>query len=222
MVGALDDTLAGRYDDNILKLAQWMKKVGCPIYFRIGYEFDLPENGYAPSKYKKVYRYIVDRLRAQGVSNVAYVWHSASKIDLKGNVMDWYPGDDYVDWFGVSIFDPMQIAVAKKFFTIARKHRKSLMIAESAPAGLSYTNAKKEWFKHYFDFIKNDDVKVVCYINCDWDSYPLFQPMHWRDSRIEKDPEIKKMWIKEMRNGYMQYSIDLIRKLKEGNSRRSI
>jgi len=214
MVGAVDDTLAGRYDANISKLAQWMKKVGCPIYFRIGYEFDLPENAYDPIKYKKVYRYIVDHLRAEGVSNVAYVWHSASRIESKGNYMDWYPGDDYVDWFAASIFDPMQIAVAKDFFSIARKHNKSLMIAESAPAGLYSTNAKKEWFKHYFDFIRKDDVKVISYINCNWNSYPLFQSMHWGDSRIENDPEIKKMWKNEMKNGYMQYGIDLIRRLK--------
>jgi len=212
MVGALSDTLKGQYDDNILSLAKWMKNTGCPIYFRIGYEFDLPQNGYDPQKYKEAYRYIVDHLRSDGVVNVTYVWHSASMIVPHGNFMDWYPGDDYVDWFAVSIFDPMQIATAEKFFTIAREHKKSLMIAESAPAGLFSTHAKMEWYRHYFDFIRNDDVKVVSYINSDWNAYPLFQSMNWGDSRIEKDPEIKKMWVLEMGKNYIQYSLDLLKK----------
>jgi len=214
MVGALDATLAGRYDDNILKLAQWMKNADCPIYFRIGYEFDLPENDYDPEKYQLVYRYIVDHLRVQGVNNVAYVWHSASMMEPKGDFMDWYPGDDYVDWFAVSIFNPMQIATARRFFAIGRQHNKPSMIAESTPAGLVSTNAKREWFRHYFDFINDDDIKIVCYINSDWDVEPLFKSSHWGDERIQNDPEIKAMWINEMNKGYLQYSLDMFKELR--------
>ena len=217
LVGALDGVLEGRYDANIVKLAQWMKNTGCPVYLRIGYEFDLPGNGYDPQKYQQAYRYIVDRLRDQEVDNVAYVWHSASLVESKGNFMDWYPGDDYVDWFAVSIFNPMQIAAAEKFFALGRARDKSLMIAESAPIGLFSTNTKMEWYRHYFDFINNDDIKVVCYINSNWDSYPFYQSLNWGDSRLEKDPEIKEMWKDEMGNGYLQYSLDLFRKLSDAN-----
>jgi len=214
MVGALDDTLNGRYDANILKLAKWMKSVKRLIYFRIGYEFDLPANGYDPKKYQRAYRYIVDHLRSQGVDNVAYVWHSAAMLDPQVNFMDWYPGDDYVDWFAVSIFNPLQIAVAKQFFSIAREHKKPAMIAESTPTGIYSTRARMEWFKHYFDFINNEDVKIVSYINSDWDAYPQFQSLHWGDARIQIDPEVKKMWIKETRMGYLQSSSKLFDDLK--------
>jgi len=213
MVGALDQTLSGQYDRNIVKLANWMKSVTCPIYFRIGYEFDLPENGYDPQKYQEAYRYIVDHLRAQGVHNVAYVWHTACLTESQGDFLDWYPGDDYVDWFAVSLFNPMQIAIAKKFSIIALVHNKPLMIAESTPAGLFSTNAKKEWFRHYFDFINDNDVKVVCYINSDWNSYPLFQAQDWGDARIQSDAEIKAIWLKETGSGYLQSSPDLFNKL---------
>jgi len=213
MVGALDDTINGRYDKNIQKLAKWMKSVKRPIYFRIGYEFDLPQNGYDPQKYQQAYRYIVDHLRAQGVDNVAYVWHSAALLESKGNFLDWYPGDDYVDWFAVSLFNPMQIAIAKNFFIIAREHKKSLMIAESTPVGLYSRRGKSDWFKHYFDFIDSDDVKVVCYINSDWDAYKQFSSIHWGDARIQIDREIKSMWIKKTGNGYLQSSPELFKKL---------
>jgi len=216
MVGALDDTLAGKYSKNILKLAHWMKSVHCPIYFRIGYEFDLPENNYDPEKYQRVYRYIVDHLRAQGVNNVAYVWHTACLTESQGNFLDWYPGDDYVDWFAVSLFNPMQIAVARKFSTIALVHKKPMMIAESTPAGLYSTNAKLEWFRHYFDFIKDEDVKVVCYINSNWNTYPLFKAINWGDARIQNDAAIKAMWLKETGNGeFLQSSTNLFNKLTD-------
>jgi len=213
MVGAIDDTLQGKYDDNILKLAKWMKNTDCPIYFRIGYEFDLPQNGYDPKEYQQVYRYIVDHLRALGVKNVAYVWHTACLTEGKGNYLDWYPGDDYVDWFAVSLFNSMQIATARQFFAIARDHNKQLMIAESTPAGDVSTRSKMEWYKHYFDFINDEDIKVVCYINCNWNSYQLFQSLNWGDSRVENDPEIKDMWVEEMNKGYLQYSLDLYKQL---------
>ena len=211
--GALDDILAGQYDGNIIKLANWMKNTGSPIYLRIGYEFDLPDNGYDPLKYKEAYRYIVEHLRDENVTNVAYVWHSATLIESHGHFMDWYPGDQYVDWFAVSVFNPMQIATAKEFFAIAREHGKSLMIAESAPIGLVSMRAKMEWFRHYFDFINEENVKVISYINSDWDSYSYYRSVKWGDTRIEKDPAIKDMWEKEMGNGYVQYSLDLFKKL---------
>ena len=209
MRGNLDDIIAGVFDFNIVKLARWMKSTGSPIYLRIGYEFDLPENGYDPQKYQKAYRRIVDVLRAQRVDNVAYVWHSACRIEGGNKFMDWYPGDDYVDWFAVSIFNPMQIKVAEDFFSIARRHNKSLMIAESAPAGLFSTRAKMDWFKHYFEFIDHYDIKVVSYINSDWQSYGLFKTMGWGDTRVEVDPAIQEMWERRMRHGYLQYSPDL-------------
>jgi hypothetical protein len=215
MVGDLDDTIDGVYDVNIVKLARWMKNTGCPIYLRIGYEFDLPKNEYDPGKYQKAYRHIVDHLRAQGVDNVAFVWHSACMLEPKHNIMDWYPGDDYVDWFAVSIFNPMQIKVAEEFFAVGRGHHKPLMIAESAPAGLVSTRAKMEWFKHYFDFIDHANVKIVSYINSDWGSYPMFKSMGWGDSRIQEDPAIEDMWEKRMHHGYLQYSVDLNRELTE-------
>ncbi|MBF0483088.1 MAG: hypothetical protein HQL25_00115 [Candidatus Omnitrophica bacterium] len=99
MVGAVDKILTGMYDDNILKLAKWMKKAQRPIYFRIGYEFDLPDNRYDPKKYQQAYRYIVDRLRNQGVNNVAYVWHSAAMMESKGIL--WIGIRAMIMWIGL-------------------------------------------------------------------------------------------------------------------------
>jgi len=101
MVDVLDAIIEGKYDNNIKKIGKWIKKANRPVYLRIGYEFDGPHNHYDPELYVKAYRYIVEKFRRSGVNNVAYVWHSYANY-TKRPVMDWYPGDEYVDWVAVS------------------------------------------------------------------------------------------------------------------------
>ena len=44
-------------------------------------------------------------MRAEGVNNVAFVWHSYIFASYNGfPISAWYPGDEYVDWVGVSLF----------------------------------------------------------------------------------------------------------------------
>jgi len=102
MVDALNNTVAGKHDDNLRKLAQWTKNANRPVYLRIGYEFDNQDNHYNPQQYQQAFRYVVDFLRKQGVTNAAFVWHSDCWGEKSNDYwMKWYPGDDYVDWFGM-------------------------------------------------------------------------------------------------------------------------
>ena len=105
------------------------------------------------SNYIRAYQNIVDGLRARGVDNVAYVWQScASPIDniLEGHkedINDWYPGDNYVDWVGMSWFllpnetAPVggtvstQIELANEVIDFAKAQSKPVMIAEATPQG---------------------------------------------------------------------------------------
>jgi hypothetical protein len=69
---------AGALDRQIDVLAAWLRKLDTAVFMRIGYEFDLLGGQYGPGPvYVRAYRHVVDRLRAAGVENVAYVWHSA-------------------------------------------------------------------------------------------------------------------------------------------------
>ena len=108
MVGTWDvakNTAAGAYDAVIDQYSAWAKTTGRPIYLRIGYEFDGPHNALEPEEYIAAYRHIVDRMRADGVDNVAFVWHSYAAPPYGGHpISAWYPGDDYVDWVGISVF----------------------------------------------------------------------------------------------------------------------
>jgi hypothetical protein len=109
--GGLARIVAGERDQNIRQLAKFFSMIEGPVYLRIGYEFDGGWNrGYEdPEKYVAAYRRIVDGLRAENAENVQYVWQSAaSPLDIltDGRYSDirwWCPGDEYVDWLGVSL-----------------------------------------------------------------------------------------------------------------------
>ncbi|MBF0531691.1 MAG: hypothetical protein HQL23_01175 [Candidatus Omnitrophica bacterium] len=214
MVDELANTITGKYDANLRTLAQWIIKANRPVYLRIGYEFDFPVNHYDPQKYKQAFRYVVDFLRKEGVRNAAYIWHSECMPHSGQQWMDWYPGDDYADWFGVSLFSTQQIPTAVDFLKLAREHRKPFMICESTPQGLYTVRGKKDFLEHIFRFIRDQNIEAFCYINSNWDIKPMWQGQHWGDSRIEQYPEIKDLWLKEITQGrYLKASPDLFRSL---------
>lgn len=213
MVDALDEVIQGVYDDNIDKLGDWIKKVNRPVYLRIGYEFDHPINHYQPQKYVEAYWYIVDRLKDNGVQNAAYVWHSAASY-REHPLKDWYPGDEYVDWCAISYFS---FIFYNKFIDsmldFAKEHNKPFMIAEATPCGIGTTYpdyAWERWFQHFFNFIAESNTKAVCYINCDWESYPMWQGQGWKDARVQTSEVLKKRWLSEItKEKYLHSSPEL-------------
>jgi hypothetical protein len=100
-----------------------------------------------------------------------------------------------VDWFAVSWFDQPKEPV-EAFAALAKKHGKPLMIAESAPWRLTTTKASTwdAWFEPLFKFIREHDVAALSYINCDWDTLPLFNDKGWGDTRLQSNPEILHRW----------------------------
>lgn len=201
MVGALSDVVGGAYDVNILKLSQWLaKNSATTFYLRIGYEFDYPQNHYAPAAYISAYRYIVDRLRSQGVQNVLYVWHSYAGF-VQGSRERWYPGDDYVDWVGLSFFEAYNRGNMDNIVRIARTHNKPLMIAEATPLGHNVKDGAKVWrlwYQKLFDFISARDVRILCYINWDWEKFPMFKGQGWGNGRVEENRFIKRQWLEHV------------------------
>lgn len=156
--GALDQLVLGHYDGHIEQLAEFASQVEGQVYLRIGYEFDgFWNQGYEDAtRYVLAFQRIVDGLRRYGVGNVAFVWQGAASttdVILDGgrmdNIGDWYPGDTYVDWVGLSWFMhpdaqpsvnvnfavPTPRQLADEVLAFARAHNKPVMIAEAAPQG---------------------------------------------------------------------------------------
>ncbi|GAA2371840.1 carbohydrate-binding protein [Dactylosporangium salmoneum] len=172
IIGRQDADIAGalgqQYRQNLDNLITYLKNTNRAIYLRVGYEFDGPWNCYNTDFYKQAFRVVKQRIDALGATNVATVWQSATypkdgdaqyKFDFSNpsHLTDWYPGDDVVDWIGMSTFywdanfrqyqwacDTPTTASPKSLYdrslTFARAHNKPAMISESTPQGYRTAN----------------------------------------------------------------------------------
>lgn len=81
---------------------------GRPVYIRSAHEMNVPGahpwsmgvNGNTPAQFVAAWRYIVDRFRAGGATNVKWVW-SPNTVDTDKPLTGLYPGDAYVDMIGL-------------------------------------------------------------------------------------------------------------------------
>lgn len=215
-VDALKDILSGKYNANIDRLAKWLKRSGRPVFLRIGYEFDGPHNRYNPKEYAAAYRYLVDRLRAAGVKNAAYVWHSYASNSSR-SIAPWYPGDDYVDWVGISYFDQPR-SLMSRALAFAREHGKPLMIAEATPRGSGVTHGQPSWnawFRDFFRFSADHGVKAISYINSNWEEMPMWQGQGWGNARLQDNPLVLSLWLEEIKKEkYLNSSKGLLKSLE--------
>lgn len=208
----------GEYDSVVKEFSAWAKTTDRPIYLRIGYEFDGAHNQLEPQGYVKAYRRIVDLMRAEGVDNVAFVWHSyASPTYNDYPLSDWYPGDDYVDWVGISLFGHMYAtelnAEGDAVFDFARSHNKPVMVAESSPIhGIEKDNvdAWNTWFVNFLSLTYSKNVKAISFINEDWGRLSINGLSDWKDARLQNNERIHRAWFKETgKSRYLKQSPEL-------------
>ena len=221
--GVAKDTGNGNYDSVVRQYSAWAKTTDRPIYLRIGYEFDGPHNALEPKDYVKAYRRVVDIMRAEGVTNIAFVWHSYAAPRFNNYALaDWYPGDDYVDWVGISVFGQAYAssgigADGDEVLEFARVHKKPVMIAESNPVyGIATegTEAWDKWFVNYFSLIYNKNIKAISFINQDWNQVAIAGIEEWDDARLYNNPQISSAWFEETgKERYLKQSPELFRQL---------
>jgi len=176
-------------------------------------EFDL-------QAYKDAFNYIAKRIRDDnGVSNVNFIFHPVRGFsDAK-----WlYPGDQYVDWFGLSIFNhdvcwstweganppfvncpesqAMDANVKKCLDWAKDSIHKPIIIAESAvQADVNHQNTADfadGYLQKIYDLINTYDVKAWVYINSDWLAHNWSS--QWGDSRVQKNDTTLQFWKNEV------------------------
>jgi len=195
----------GKYDKELDKMFKVIKDFRNPVFIRLGYEFDKADK-YNPKNFIKAWKHFVDKYRKEKINNIANVWCACP---YRGTVPvePYYPGNDYVDWFGIDVFTKRHFANSKNkqtedFLKLAKKHKKPVMIGESSPARTGVDKGQEswdEWFKPYFDWIKNHpNIKAFCYINWDWEK-DWKQP-EWLNGRIHENEIVRKNYIKELKN----------------------
>jgi hypothetical protein len=106
----LADIAGGGWDDYFDAWATAAKHDGRPVAFRFGqemngdwYTWSDGRFGNAPGAFVSAWRHVHDLFGAAGVTNVIWVWSVNRIDDLPDPTLDRvYPGDDYVDWVGIS------------------------------------------------------------------------------------------------------------------------
>jgi len=199
--------LNGDLDYRIIEIAQRIKLLNSPVYLRPGFEFGKGNSGlhddndnpdWTAANFRLIWRRIYSIFTEQNVTNVAWVWNTVNPSSF--NFMDWYPGDDYVDWFGINYFTTSQISSGDSFLDSAATHQKPVMISESNPiqnGGTTNAANWENWFIPYFNKISTyPHIKAFIYISDPWNKPEFFGS--WPDSRITTNSTILSNYRSEM------------------------
>ncbi|RJL23281.1 glycoside hydrolase family 26 protein [Bailinhaonella thermotolerans] len=161
---ALKRIIAGEFDDYVTAWARGIKRLRYPVAIRFAHEmngFWYPwcegVNGNAPGSYVAAWRHVHDIFTRLGVDNVTWIWspnvHYQGSTPLKGL----YPGDDYVDWVGLSGYYGTEGMEGYRSFsevfsptlkTIRQLTRKPVVITEVAATDVS--GLKARWVEQMF------------------------------------------------------------------------
>ena len=175
----LDNILAGKCDSYIDSWADSAREFNAPFFVCWGLEMNgawFPWSGYFyrdkkisdPSKsyaagvekFIRTYRYVVDRVRARGARNILWVYHVNNysyPTDSWNALEKYYPGDDYVDWLGMSAYgqqfqdDPWVFfhdTVDYPYSLLAAMHpTKPIMMAEWGIGEFPPSSRKSDWIR---------------------------------------------------------------------------
>lgn len=111
----LEKIINGDFDDYIREWARAVATIGGPVMLRPMHEMNgdwYPwggvTNGNTPEQFVTAWRHVHDIFEEEGATNVTWVWsvNCESWPQESGNTYEaYYPGDDYVDWVGISGFN---------------------------------------------------------------------------------------------------------------------
>jgi hypothetical protein len=157
-VYTLDKILRGDFDGELSKCADDVRALGFPIMMEFGPEADgswFPWNGAwngrdaddygergepdGPERFRDAYRRVVEIFRKRGAEDVTWVFHIAAAASPKEKwnaASQYYPGDEWIDWIGASVYGRLGTGRATPFGDIM-KHLYSRMCALSASKPLA-------------------------------------------------------------------------------------
>ncbi len=182
---ALDRITAGDHDAYIRRWARGAKSWGQPLMVRFGHEMNAHHypwstgvNGNGAGDYVAAWRHVVEIFRAEGASNVSWVWSPNVVYAGTTPLTDLYPGSDYVDWTALdgynggsalpwggwlsapALFDPSLTELR------ALAPGKPVLLAEIA--SVEQGGDKATWITEMFSWLKTrDEVRGLVWFDLD-------------------------------------------------------
>jgi hypothetical protein len=122
---SLFEILNGKWNDYIDRWGDGARQFGHPMIVVFGVEMNgtwFPWSGAyyggnewdnehhnwkGPETFRHAFRYVVDRVRARGATNIKWMFHTNNypyPYENWNSAPAYYPGSDYVDWLGLSVY----------------------------------------------------------------------------------------------------------------------
>jgi len=188
---------------NIHKMDPYLKEISdlfkkypdVPIYLRFAAEFDIWTTLAEPEEFVYAFRYVSKYFKSRN-DNVAMVWSPNQVSNWYIDIDDYYPGDEYVDWVGISLYaqkyflgDPNQKEENEIVFKSGKNsnpvisvkeivekygNRKPIMLSESGcghklvKSGENTTDFAVQRLKEYYSYLPMvyPQIKLIAYF--DW------------------------------------------------------
>ncbi len=198
----LNEIIAGKWDAYIDKWAEAARAFGHPMIVAFGVEMNgewfpwsgtyygrdqrVDEKGtkwLGPERFKEAYRYVVDRVRARGASNIKWMFHTNNysyPLETWNFAPAYYPGSDYVDWLGLSVYGQQfrdePWANVRSLIDWPYQEmsgldpKKPIMIAEWGTGEFPKSGNKSEWIKEGLELFRTryPRIKAAIYWHERW------------------------------------------------------
>lgn len=168
----------GYFDNYILSFSEKLKKLERPVFLRFAHEFDNPfypwfiKGGDAALKFKRAWIHTYELFKNNEANNVIWIWNPWKPE----NVASFYPGREYVDWFGVNILnygDLNEDGEWHDFKSLYEPFHTEFLNLPYTPVIVSEFGTLKDmpnqmkWIEDAFVSIVNDfeEIKSVVYFN---------------------------------------------------------
>ncbi|HEX8464561.1 MAG TPA: glycosyl hydrolase [Abditibacterium sp.] len=170
----------GAWDEYFKDAAQTVRDFGSPVFISIDHEMNgnwypysqaYPGSRTSAADFVAAWRRIVQVFRDNGASNAAFVW-SPNVPDVGGvSFSRYYPGDDAVDWIGVSFYSGNDFADLDTIYR-AYAAKKPFFVTEwaTAPEKSRYNPrfpGDAAWIKGFFGALTSryPRVKAISWFN---------------------------------------------------------
>lgn len=144
-VYSLQEIIEGKFDSALKRWAKEAKRIKVPMLVEFGCEangdwfpwsglynggerkdgYGDPQKADGPERYRDAYRHIIELFRQVRVDNITWFFHmdAQSTPDVLWNsISAYYPGDDYIDWIGLSVYGAQEKGDAYRSFTEIMDH----------------------------------------------------------------------------------------------------
>lgn len=170
---------SGSHDTYIRRYARAVRDARVPVMLRFAHEMNgnwypwgtafnsnfKRHNGNSPQQYVAMWRRVVGIFRQEGATNAKWVWapnihflnDNNSLNDQNRDLAALYPGDNYVDWIGLSVYNDgarrswnsFSMLIDGAYHVVTRISSKPLMIAEmgATEAGAPSGTSKAAWIE---------------------------------------------------------------------------